>query len=104
MTTDTSKAPWAVAALFAAAASLTFADYGTTWDEGAQSLYGDLVVRYYASGGADRRCNEVLDLRLYGPLFEAVAALCTRLRPQSTWEIRHALTALSAALAVAATG
>ena len=54
--------------------ALTVGDHGIGWDESAQATYGELTYEYFASGGEDRRANEFLDLHLYGPLFETVAA------------------------------
>jgi hypothetical protein len=75
---------------------LTFDDYGVTWDEGVQARYGELVVAYFDSGLEDRRVDEFLNLRHYGPLFEAAAAFAYRNVPERRYEVRH--------LAIAATG
>jgi 4-amino-4-deoxy-L-arabinose transferase-like glycosyltransferase len=96
--------PWAAGVAFALVAVLTYRHYGTTWDEGVQATYGELVLRYYASLGRDQAANTFLDLRFYGPLFEAVAALLVRAFPATGWDVRHLATALSGALAVVAAG
>jgi hypothetical protein len=78
----------------------TFRDYGVTWDEGVQARYGELVVDYFRSGLRDHRADQFLSLRIYGPPFEAAAALITAPFPDAKWELRHLLTALVGLLAV----
>jgi hypothetical protein len=73
----------------------THADYGITWDEGVQAEYGERVVEYFLSGFSDRRADEFLDTRYYGPLFEGVAALASAAAADSTYEIRHLLVAVT---------
>lgn len=75
---------------------LSVDDYGVTWDEGVQARYGELVVAYFDSGFEDHRVDEFLNLRYYGPLFEAAAALAYRGAPARRYHVRH--------LAIAATG
>jgi hypothetical protein len=82
---------------------LTFDDYGVTWDEGVQARYGELVVAYFASGLEDRRVDEYLNLRHYGPLFEATAAFAYRNTPEQRHEIRHLAIAATGLLALLAT-
>jgi hypothetical protein len=72
-----------------AVALSTYRDYGATWDEGVQSLYGELVVDYFRSGFSDTRANEFSDLRFYGPAFEAAAALAYEGKRADRFEIRH---------------
>lgn len=102
----------ALVATAAAVALLTYRDYGVTWDEGVQARYGELVVAYFRSGFRDRRADELRNLRFYGPLFEAGAALAAGAAegPDTPWtarrfEIRHlcvAAAGLAALLAVMA--
>lgn len=87
--------------LLAAAAILmlaTFQDYGVTWDEHVQSLYGELVVDYFKSGFKDLRCNSFIDLYLYGPLVEAGCALVYGITGWGKYEVRHFLIACTALL------
>ena len=84
---------WAAAGL--GGVLLTYRDYGITWDEGVQAHYGELVVDYFRSGLSDLRCNEYLDLRYYGPLFEATAAAVYRLAGTHPYETRHFLIGLT---------
>lgn len=73
----------------------TFRDYGLTWDEWLQARYGELALAYFRSGFVDTRCNEVEDLRYYGPVFEMLAALVHRHVGGSLPEIRHLLSAVA---------
>jgi hypothetical protein len=82
--------------------ALVFTDYGITWDENVQSTYGELVLDYFASGGADNRCNEYLDLFYYGPLFESGAAAIYRAVGDWKYEIRHAAIGVAALLTLVA--
>jgi 4-amino-4-deoxy-L-arabinose transferase-like glycosyltransferase len=77
-------------------------DYGITWDEGVQSTYGEQVLDYFASLGRDTRCNDYLDLRSYGPLFESAVALVYRAAGGFKYEIRHAAIGLAALLTLVA--
>lgn len=78
-------------------------DYGVTWDEGVQSEYGELALKYFASGFQDTRCNSFIDLYFYGPLFEATSALLYGAVPSWKYLIRHLLCAMTGLLAVAGT-
>ena len=92
--------------LFCAAAVIAFTvgDFGLTWDEPVQHIYGDLIVRYYSSGFADRQAFEYRDLYLYGGAFDGLAAVLQRALPQHPLEVRHALGAGIGLLGVAITG
>jgi hypothetical protein len=92
----------ALVLLVAIVSALVFTDYGITWDENVQSTYGELVLDYFASGGADRRCNDYLDLHYYGPLFESLAALVYRAAGAWKYEIRHAAIGVTALLTLVA--
>ncbi len=41
--------------LVAALAALSFRDYGLGWDDFTHAQYGELLLRYYASGFTDQR-------------------------------------------------
>jgi len=47
-------------------ALLTFRDYGLSWDDYAHSEYGDLLLRFYASGLRDQRALSWVNLYYYG--------------------------------------
>lgn len=89
---------WIVALSLGAVALVvvTHRDFGPTWDEAAQARYGELVVRYFASGLSDTRANELQNLHLYGPLVEVVAALLYANAPDQRYEIRHLFVGLLA--------
>jgi hypothetical protein len=74
-------------------------DSGATWDESVQAEYAELVLAYFRSGGEDRRCNEYLDLRYYGPLFELVPAALSEGEPFDAGA-RHLFMGLVALLAL----
>jgi hypothetical protein len=54
---------------------LTYSDYGIPWDDYFQAIYGKLVAKYFSSGFKDKACNELSDLRYYGPLFELLTSV-----------------------------
>ncbi|MEK7476021.1 MAG: hypothetical protein AAB152_10385 [Candidatus Coatesbacteria bacterium] len=81
---------------------LTFRDYGLTWDEPAFAAYGNDIARFYATGGADRAAVAPGYLRLYGGLFEALAAVWVRLLPFDAYDARHLLIALAGLGGIAA--
>jgi hypothetical protein len=74
--------------------ALTYRDYGSNWDEAIQARYGELAVGYFRSGGIDTRCNELEDLRFYGPLVEMIPALIYGDAKTGTYEVRHLFMAL----------
>ena len=84
-----SHAGVAVIIFFSLVALATFNDYGMTWDESVQAHYGELVINYFVSGFHDQRCNEFLNLHLYGPLFESLCALVYSLTGLPPVEVRH---------------
>src|SRR5262249_58333213 len=70
--------PWLWAALIGCAClALCIARFGTeagsTWDEPARAEYGDLILRWLASGFRDTRAAHFENLFLEGGLFEIVA-------------------------------
>ena len=66
---------WLALVLGIASVGVWHGDFGPTYDEGVQARYGELALRYFETGGEDRSCNEYMDLRFYGPLFEMIPAL-----------------------------
>lgn len=76
----------------------TFLDYGLTWDEEVQRIYGDNVVVWYASFFRNRAA---LDFTFtYGGFFEAVAQLFTKILPFGVYESRHLINCLFGLAAV----
>jgi len=78
----------------------TARQFGVTTDEGVQAEYGELVWRYFISGGVDRRCNELYDLKVYGPLYELISFWAYAWKPEWKFEIRHVVCGLTATLMV----
>jgi len=72
----------------------TFRDYAISNDEEVQQRYGELIVRYYASGFADQALFHLKDLYLYGGLFDVVAVGLERFIPLDPYAVRHLLSAL----------
>ncbi|MEM7203631.1 MAG: glycosyltransferase family 39 protein [Planctomycetota bacterium] len=79
---------------------VTHRDYGATWDEGLQARYGELALRYFASGGTDTACNTFEDLRFYNPLVEMVPALFYDAQDPERFRIRHLYLGLLASLCI----
>jgi 4-amino-4-deoxy-L-arabinose transferase-like glycosyltransferase len=78
-------------------------DYGITWDEPVQARYGETVLAWFGAGFEGPVLLTAPNMRHYAPAFELLAALAYSGRPESRYEVRHALlgfTALLGALAV----
>jgi len=90
--------------LFISMPLLSF-DYGATGDENLQDNYGEKLVDYYTSLGADEGALNYKDLYLYGGLFEVIASGTANLinpliEGNYRYEIRHVLNALAGFLAI----
>ncbi len=85
----------------AVVAVLVFQDYGITHDEEVQNIYGKMLLRFYASGFADRAAFDYLDLYRYGGLFDMAAALLNTVSPFGEYETRHLLGGLVGILGLA---
>lgn len=72
---------------------LTFRDYGITTDETVQKIYGELVLKWYASFFGDWSVVEFLNLWFYGGFFEVVLALAVKVSPLGLYETRHLVSA-----------
>src|SRR5438093_5897709 len=79
-------------------------DAGSPWDEPSRSEYGDLVIRWFASGFHDGRATRFENLYLEGGLFEVVAQLLTKLSPLGVFETRHLLIACVGLAGIVGTG
>ncbi len=79
----------AVLAVVAAAALLTFRDYGLGWDDYTHSQYGDLLLSLYGSGLSDTRALSFVNLFMYGGAFDMAAALLAKLLPFDLFETRR---------------
>lgn len=89
--------------LVAALVALTFRDYGLSWDEPFHIEYGERLLRYYTSGGADSSAFSYINLYLYGGLFDAPVALLAKWLPFELAESRHLLIATTGLLGLVGT-
>ena len=71
----------AILAAVAITAAFTFRDYGLGWDDVTHSQYGDLLLKLYGSGFADRRALSFVNLYFYGGGFDMAAALAAKISP-----------------------
>lgn len=78
-----------ILAAVAIAAALTFRDYGLGWDDFTHSQYGDLLVKFYASGTTDARALSFVNLYKYGGGFDMLAALIAKISPFTLFETRR---------------
>ncbi len=93
----------------AAVMAATFLDYGVTWDEEYQRIYGEVVLRWYTSLFRDR--GAVIDYahlaggvdHFYGAAFDLVAQLAARISPLAVIDTRHLVNAAVALAGVVAT-
>src|SRR5262245_56876626 len=79
----------AVLGLLGIVALLTFRDYGLSWDDFAHAEYGDLLLKFYASGLRDQRALSWVNLYYYGGGFDLLAALAAKFLPFSLFETRR---------------
>ena len=82
--------------------AFTFGDYGISNDEEVQQRYGELIVRYYASGFTDQAVFHFRNLYLYGGLFDLVAVGLQKILPLDPYAVRHLLSALTGVGGIAA--
>lgn len=78
-----------ILAAVAITAALTFRDYGLGWDDFTQSQYGELLLKLYGSGFADRRALSFVNLYQYGGGFDMAAALAAKVLPFGLFETRR---------------
>lgn len=95
----------AFGALFcvAAVAAFTFRDYGLGWDDYTHSQYGDLLLKFYTSGFADRRALSFVNLFMYGGGFDMAAAALAKILPFGLFETRRLCGAIVGILGLIAT-
>jgi hypothetical protein len=93
-----------IPSIFILIAGLTFWDYGITWDEYVQNIYGNYTLNYYLSGGRDSSAVTYRNLSYYGPFFETITAMCIKIFPNYPYEVRHAVIALCSAVTLLITG
>lgn len=82
---------------------LTFRDYGLSWDDYAHSEYGDLLLKFYASGLRDQRALSWVNLYYYGGGFDLLAAFAAKLLPFSLFETRRLMGAAVGVLGLVVT-
>jgi hypothetical protein len=91
---------WILFAGLTAAVLLTFRHYGITFDEEVQNTYGDLILRWYATRGADTGALTFSNLYLYGGLFDTLASLANLISPFGVYETRHLVNGLVGVIGV----
>src|SRR5262249_30886437 len=79
----------AVLGLLGVIALLTFRDYGLSWDDFAHAEYGDLLLKFYASGLTDQRALSWVNLYYYGGGFDLLAAAAAKFFPFTLFETRR---------------
>ena len=96
------KASLRLLAVLAVLVLLTFDQYGEGFDALVQDVYGQDVLRWYATLGHDRSALSYIDLYYYGGLFDGLAALANLVSPFGHWATRHLLEALFGLLGLVA--
>ena len=76
----------------------TYDDYGIIWDDQPHSTYGEYALEFFKSGFQDKRYEDYLNLRYYGPLPDLSGAALAEFTPLSRYDARHLLAALSGIL------
>ena len=77
--------------LLVALVLVTFRDYGVSWDEHVQNVYGHRLLSYYLSGFTDNSAFHFSNLRYYGGAFDLIAAVLNAVSPFGEYETRHLL-------------
>lgn len=93
----------AVMAVALAIALLTFRDYGITWDETWHVTYGDYILEWFLTLGADTSALCYRLDYLYGGAFDLLGAVVRRVSPLPTYATMHLLGALVGVLGVLGT-
>ncbi len=73
---------------------LTFQDYGITFDEPFQAVYGEHILAWYRSAFQDRDVLSYRNMEFYGGFFDAIAQAAWRFSPFGQYETRHLVNAL----------
>jgi hypothetical protein len=84
----------AVMAVVLAIVLLTFRDYGITWDETWHLVYGDHILEWFLTLGADTSALSYRIDFLYGGAFDLLGAIARRLSPLSAFDTIHLMGAL----------
>lgn len=75
---------------------------GIGWDDRVHATYGEMVLKFFQSGGADQRHAGYLDLMLYGPWVDMLAAVLYGGEGQRDYAVRHGVAMFFAALTLPA--
>lgn len=78
----------------------TFRDYGISWDENIQNMYGNAIIKYYLSGFRNDSFLLFPSINHYGGFFDSIVAILNRMHPFGKMEARHLFTALTGILGV----
>ena len=73
----------------------TYNDYSISNDEGVQHHYGELIIRYYASGFKNQNLFSFQNLYLYGGLFDIISVALAHCVSIDPYDLRHILCALT---------
>ena len=92
-----------VLVVVAVIAARTFRDYGLGWDDYTHAQYGDLLLKFYASGFTDRRAFSFVNLYMYGGGFDMLAALAAKILPFDLFATRRLVGAAVGLVGLAAT-
>ncbi|MCX4244480.1 ArnT family glycosyltransferase [Paraliomyxa miuraensis] len=84
----------AVIAAVIAVVLLTFRDYGITWDETWHLVYGDYILEWFLTLGADTSALCYRIDFLYGGTFDLLGAIVRRVSPLSGFDTIHLFGAL----------
>lgn len=93
----------AVVAAVLAVVLLTFRDYGITWDETWHLVYGDYILEWFLTLGADTSALCYRIDFLYGGAFDLVGAIIRRVSPLSDVDTIHLVGALVGVLGLLGT-
>ena len=78
----------------------TFVDYGISWDENIQNMYGNAIIKYYLSGFKNDSFLNFPSINHYGGFFDSIVAILNRMHPFGKMEARHLFTALTGILGI----
>jgi len=92
-----------ILAAVAVTAAFTFRDYGLGWDDFTQAQYGDLLLKLYGSGFADKRALSFVNLYKYGGGFDMAATLAAKVLPFGLFETRRLVGAAVGLIGLAVT-
>lgn len=73
----------------------TFYQYGISWDENIQQMYGKSIIKYYKSGFKKMDFLNIPTINGYGGLFDSIIAIFNQIIPFYPMEVRHLINALT---------